>query len=59
MMDRQGGRLVFECDNCGEVAECETSDFAAEWGMLRGEGWRAFQYGDDWMHHCPRCERRT
>ena len=27
MLDRQHGKIVFECDSCNEVLETETRDF--------------------------------
>jgi len=59
MMDRQKGKLVFECDACGEVLETGESDFeearavfkAAEWKAVMGQGRKP-----EWEHYCAECK---
>jgi hypothetical protein len=56
MIDRQHGRLVFECDTCDATFEGEKDeDFTDAWGRAKGEGWTATKLGKDWMHGCPEC----
>lgn len=43
MIDRQGGRIVIECDSCNEVFEGEKgAEFAEVW-IRRKAGWMANQ----------------
>ena len=39
--DRQGGQIVFECDECPAVLETEESGFLAALDVLREAGWRS------------------
>lgn len=56
MIDRQGNRILIECDSCAEVFEGrEGEDFKATWAAAREEGWKARQIGSDWVHGCARC----
>jgi predicted RNA-binding Zn-ribbon protein involved in translation (DUF1610 family) len=55
MIDRQNGNLVFECDQCGEALESETSDFSFAWNQAKRDGWRAKKIGAEWVHECPNC----
>ena len=55
MIDRQGGDIVFECDECGESLESETSDFNSAWNLAKRDGWRAKKIGTEWCHECPNC----
>jgi rubredoxin len=57
MIDRQGGRLIFECDTCDSTFEGEKGDeFATTWNAAKSEGWKAMKIGRDWVHACPDCE---
>jgi hypothetical protein len=56
MIDRQNGRIVIECDGCGEVHEGETNDWLEEWRVAKAAGWRTCKIGSDWIHTCPECE---
>lgn len=55
MLDRQRGKIIFECDVCGGVFEPDTSDFAEAIAALRNENWKTKKVGDDWCHSCPNC----
>lgn len=56
MIDRQGGRLVIECDSCDETFEGERgAEFEVVWPAAKSDGWIARQIGHDWVHACPRC----
>lgn len=63
MLDRQHGRLVFECDACGQTLDTETREFNEALRMMRDASWRAQQVGGDWVHTCAGCadpnERNT
>lgn len=55
MIDRQKGKFVAECDECGEVEETSRTNFADAWDVLNRDGWTARKVGDVWTHKCPRC----
>lgn len=61
MLDRQSGKIVFECDGCEETLDTETSDFSEARATLQGENWRTVNEGHEtkpvWSHYCPRCRR--
>ena len=46
MLDRQHGKIVFECDSCNEVLETETSDFVEALTILKREEWDARKISD-------------
>lgn len=54
MIDRQYGKLVFECDACDATYQGETDDFKAEWAAAKRDGWKTRQIGSDWVHMCPK-----
>jgi len=55
MMDRQRGKILFECDSCDEVLNTETGDFDDARDQLNRDGWKARKIGDIWLHGCPDC----
>ena len=57
MMDQQRGKIIFECDACGEVLETDHSDVATAWRTAAKEEWESRKIGQDWVHGCPRCGR--
>jgi len=56
MLDRQHGKIVFECDSCNEVLETATGDFDDALAILKREEWKAQKIGQVWIHACPNCE---
>lgn len=56
MIDRQDGKILFECDQCDEVWDSGTSDFQEAWAAAKREGWRTRKIGTEWVHACPSCE---
>lgn len=54
MIDRQGGKILIECDSCDEVHEGD-GEFAAVWAEAKCEGWRTRKIADEWLHGCPKC----
>lgn len=54
MIDRQHGKIVFECDSCPDCFEGETGDFNEEWAVAKAAGWSTRQVGKDWIHCCPK-----
>jgi hypothetical protein len=60
VIDRQHGKIVFECDACDKTFEGETDDFKEEWAVAKGAGWKARKVGADWLHLCPnpRCQKQ-
>lgn len=56
MIDRQGRRILIECDSCDEVFQGDEGDeFAAVWSAAKRDGWRTKKIGDEWVHGCERC----
>jgi hypothetical protein len=55
MIDRQHGKLIFECDSCEETLTADTDNFAQAWNEAKREGWRSRKIGDEWVHGCPSC----
>lgn len=55
MIDRQSGKILFECDSCDEVFDTETADFADALAMIKREEWSVRKIAGEWLHGCPRC----
>jgi ribosomal protein L37AE/L43A len=56
MIDRQNGKLVWECDTCLETFEPDTGDFNEASAAAKRDGWKAAKVGDVWVHACPDCQ---
>lgn len=55
MIDRQGNRILIECDSCDEVFRGEEQcEWAEVWSEARREGWKSRQINQDWVHGCPK-----
>lgn len=60
MIERQYGRIIFVCDDCGETFEATSRDFTEAWSETKGEGWITTKQGDVWIHWCRQpCEPPT
>lgn len=56
MIDRQGNRILIECDSCPEIHEgSEGDEFTEVWSEAKREGWRTRQIAGEWLHGCPKC----
>jgi hypothetical protein len=56
MIDRQGNKILIECDSCDEVyTGQEGDDWSTTWAAANEEGWRTKKIADVWVHGCPRC----
>lgn len=56
MIDRQGGKILIECDSCDEVFEGEKGEeFAVVWNAAKLDGWSSRKIGSDWVHACGKC----
>jgi hypothetical protein len=58
VIDRQDGKIVWECDSCEETFSWPaTGDgaFKEGWAAAKAEGWRTRKVGDEWVHGCERC----
>jgi hypothetical protein len=55
MLDRQRGKIIFECNVCGQSLEPDTADFNEAKRTLDDNGWRARKIGSDWLHGCDKC----
>lgn len=55
MIDRQYGKIVFECDSYPEIFDAETDDFSNAWERAKCEGWRSRKLGSEWLHGCGKC----
>jgi hypothetical protein len=58
MIDRQRGKIVFECDSCGDVLETEEREFDEANTVRRDAGWTAEKFASEWAHRCSeKCGR--
>ncbi len=55
MITRVHGRIVFECDDCGELLETGVADFTEANIARREEHWTSQKVSDVWMHYCEEC----
>lgn len=56
MIDRQGNKILIECDSCPEVFEgAEDASFTDTWNDAKRDGWKTRKIGEDWVHGCPKC----
>lgn len=56
MIDRQGRKILIECDSCAEVFDGEDGvPFKGIWDDAKREGWRTRQIAKEWLHGCPKC----
>ena len=56
MIDRQGGKVLIECDSCSEVYEGEPDEeFAMVWAEAKREGWSTRKIANEWLHGCGKC----
>jgi hypothetical protein len=56
MIDRQGSKVLIECDSCDEVfSGDEDAEFKDVWAAAKRDGWRTRKVGNDWVHGCPKC----
>lgn len=56
MIDRQGRKVIIECDSCDETFERgEGDEFAEVWSAAKGEGWATRKIAGEWLHGCPKC----
>lgn len=55
MIDRQYGKLIFECDSCSETFEADTDGFAEAWAEAKRDGWKTRKIANEWLHGCQKC----
>jgi len=55
MLDREYGKIVFECDECGAAYHTDSRDFDDAWSDAKDDGWLAYKEGGSWCHSCPDC----
>lgn len=55
MIDRQHGKPVFSCDECGDVFETHHTEFSEIWASAKLDGWTARKIGRDYIHKCGAC----
>ena len=56
MIDRQGNKILIECDSCPEVFEGnEDGEFPTVWGEAKRDGWTTRKIAEEWLHGCPKC----
>lgn len=57
MIEREGRRIIIQCDSCPEVHEGDPGDkFSEVWDEAKRAGWHAFQVKGEWLHECPGCD---
>lgn len=55
MIDRQGGKLIVECDSCDDVLDTGTADFSECREIMKREEWKVRKIAGEWLHGCPKC----
>jgi len=56
MIDRQGGKVLIECDSCDQVFEGgDGHDFPEVWADAKRHEWRTRKIAGEWLHGCPKC----
>lgn len=55
MIDRQHGKIIFECDDCNDTFEPDGFIFGKAWVEVRDAGWTSRSIGGVWVHNCPDC----
>jgi hypothetical protein len=56
MIDRQGNRIIFECDSCPELFESdEDAEFSSAWNRAKRDGWSTRKIAEEWLHGCSKC----
>lgn len=56
MIDRQGKKIIIECDTCGATVDSnDNEEFREFWSQVKTEGWKAELVGKDWVHTCMDC----
>ena len=56
MIDRQGHKILIECDSCSEVFTGEEDqEFAEVWAEAKRDGWRTRKIAEEWVHGCRKC----
>lgn len=55
MIDRQGGKILIECDSCDQVLDTGTGDFDEARLMMKREEWSVRKIANEWLHGCPKC----
>lgn len=56
MIDRQGGKIIFECDSCDETFDGgDGEEFSVVWNAAKREGWKSRKVREEWVHGCARC----
>jgi hypothetical protein len=53
---RDKGKVVFECDECGEDYNAQESVFDEAWQAAKADGWVSYKLGSEWHHFCPDCK---
>lgn len=54
--ERQHGKIIFSCDECGEVLDTPHSDFGQALSHMKHEGWKPERAAGTWRHLCPDCQ---
>lgn len=60
MIDRQGRKVLIECDSCDQVFEGDDGqEFAEVWADAKRDGWSTRKIANEWLHGCPKCGKPT
>lgn len=57
MIDRQHGKVVFQCDGCDDTCYTDEGDFQIALEVMKYEGWKTVRDEDtkEWKHFCKKC----
>lgn len=54
-IDRQGQKIVIECDSCPETVESEERElWETFWPRCKAEGWKSAKVANEWVHGCQK-----
>ena len=54
MLDKQHGKTVFICDNCGDGTQ-EFNNYNEGQSYIKNEGWQTKYINGERTHYCPDC----
>lgn len=53
-IDRQYGKVIFICDECGDYNETDKGNFQDALDVLKKDDWLTIKEDDEWLHICPK-----
>jgi len=57
MIDKQHGKFIVVCDDCGEEYEPDATEFADIVEEIKNQEWTIRKRGQKWEHYCEQCSQ--